>query len=285
MNSVSAKRDREIKPLARSKGLLLAIRVFLCRLVAIALTFSVAIWVLSSSVQEISSAEPTIAAIETSLESLIGIESLLLAQENIIREQSTHVEPSHIIYPEGWPFPIGLPASVVLDSNVQAWAHLLSREAAQLIYENGPNVVLSESATSQDSWFTVSGFFLRVWSVWNFKTHETASTFSKVSFIVSVVFFPLLAIAGVGIGRFFTSGLIILISGFPTIAVFGCGVICWYIIAPTGIGFPGTMRELGYVALWQGFYNGLLMSCVGLTWLSFLYLFRWLSSRPKTCPH
>ena len=279
MNSVSAHADREVKPLNRSRGLLLVGRLFLGRLAVVVLVFSVAVWVLTSSIREISSPEPTIAAIELSLESLIGVESLLLAQENTIRERAMQVEPSHIIYLEGWPFSIGLPASVILDSNVQEWAQFLSAEAAQSIYVSGPGVILSETATSQDSWFTVSGFFLRVWSLWNMDTYEITSTFASVSFLISAVLFPLFAIAGVGMGRFFTSGLIILISGFPTIIIFGLGLICWYIVAPTGVGFPETMRELSYVPLWQGFCNGLLMSCAGLAWLLFLYFFRWSNNR------
>jgi hypothetical protein len=279
MNSLSANPDREIKPLVGNKGLILAIRVFFSRLAALTLTFAFAIWVLSSSVQAISSSEPTIAAIEVSLDSLIGIESLLLAQENMIRERSLLKEPSHIIYPESWPFLVGLPASMILDSKVEDWADFLSHEAAKSIYENGPGVILSEGTTSQESWFTVSGVFLRVWSVWSLSTHETASGFADVSFIVSAVLFPLIIIAGVGRERFFASGLIILIAGIPTIVIFGLGMICWYIVAPTGIGFPGTMRDLGHIALWQGFRNGLLMSCAGLVWLSFLYLFRWYNGR------
>ena len=285
MNSVSAHADREIKPIDRTRGLLLVIRLFLGRLTVIVLAFSVAIWVLSSSIQEISSPEPTVAAIELSLESLIGVESLLLAQENSIRERAMRVEPSHIIHLDGWPFLIGLPASVVLESNVQEWAQLLSAEAAQSIYVSGPEVILSEKATSQDSWFTVSGFFLRVWSFWNMDTYEVASIFARVSFLVSAILFPLFAIAGVGAGRFFTCGLIILISGFPTMIVFGAGLVCWYIVAPNGSGFSAMMRDLSYAPLWQGFSSGLLMSCAGLAWLLFLYIFRWSSDRFQLRSH
>ncbi|MEE2875378.1 MAG: hypothetical protein VYD09_02470 [Chloroflexota bacterium] len=285
MNSLSASPDREIKPLAGNKGLILAIRVFFSRLGALILAFAFAVWVLSSSVQTISSSEPTIAAIEVSLDSLIGVESLLLAQENTIRERSLLEEPPHIIYPESWPFLVGLPASMVPDSKAEDWAEFLSREAAKSIYENGPSVVLSEGATSRESWFTVSGVFLRVWSVWNLSTHETASGFADASFIVSAVLFPLIVVAGVGRERFFTSGLIILIAGIPTIVVFGLAMICWYIVAPAGIGFPGTMRDLGHIALWQGFRNGLLISSTGLVWLSFLYLFRWYKGRFRTRLH
>ena len=285
MNSVSARADWEGKPLEPTRGLLLAIRLFLGRLAAIVLVFSVATWVLSSSIQEISSPEPTVAAIELSLESLIGVESLLSAQENTVRERAMQVEPSHIIHFDGWPFSIGLTASVVLESNVQEWAQLLRAEAAQSIYVSGPDVILSEEATSQHTWFTVSGFFLQIWSLWNIDTYEVASTFARVSFLVSAILFPLFAIAGVGSRRFFTSGLIILISGFPTIIVFGLGLFCWYIFAPSGSGFSEMMRELSYAPLWQGFSNGLLMSCTGIVWLMFLYIFRWLSDRFQSRSH
>ncbi len=244
---------------------------YISKIALLCFTIAFGIAVTTVTLERITSEQPTLTAIEYTLESLIGIESMLEMQMEDLRELVGESNDTSYIIPTGWPFTNGLPATTIRDDSVSDWAQILRTEAAQRIYLDGPETVIANPSSVRSSWFSDSGNFLQVWKLWGNSTHIWLSKVNSIVLPITVAMF-VLSLASTNLSfRLKSIAAAAFIASMPSLIGFGLLAFIWRQLGPSGSPFADSLQEVVSAALWVGLLNSLIVGATAFLFGTILY--------------
>lgn len=227
------------------------------RLAGTALAVAAGLWLLVFSASQASSETVARPALESLLDTMVGLPELLELHHDEIAEVSGDATVP------GYPLAITIPAEEVA-AGPEHWREVLLEQSSALLYQEGPSALSSGEDTGGGGTFSTSG------GVKLLMSNLTESRHASLAFLVWPLGLAAIvaAIAVIALGpsfsRFVTLGVSTAVAGFPAI---GLGILSWLIVTfvgSDGSALADTAHSIASDLAWSPLRNGLTFVVTGL---------------------
>lgn len=227
----------------------------LVRVTGMVLAVAAGLWLVALSGTEATSEEAARPALESLVETMVGLPALLELHEDTIRDAT-----GDAVVP-GYPLPVTIPGDEVAEGPAR-WREVILDESSALLYADGPGVFGESEGAGTFS--TSGGTRLLMDNL----TESRNGSFGFLVWplgIVAVVAAIGIVVVGSSFGRFVALGLATAAAGIPAVVV---GVLAWMVVTFVGSDGSALAEEAHGIAsdvAWLPLRNGLTLIAAGLT--------------------
>ena len=226
----------------------------LVRLTGMVLAVAAGLWLVALSGSEATSEEAARPALESLVDTMVGLPGLLEVHESTIRAATGDAEVP------GYPLAVTIPADDVAEGPAR-WREVILEQSSALLYTEGPGVFgESEGAGT----FSTSGGTRLLMENLSESRNGSFSFLVWPLGIVAVVAAIGIVVVGSSFGRFTALGLATAAAGVPAVVV---GVLAWMVV--TFVGSDGSAlaeqgHEIASDLAWLPLRNGLTFIVAGM---------------------
>lgn len=227
------------------------------RLAGAAFAITAGLWLVVFSASQSTSEEVARPALESLVDTMVGLPGLLDAHEATISAASGDATVP------GYPLPVTIPAADV-PAGPDRWREVVLEQSSAILYVDGPEAFADGEDTGGGGTFSTSGGTRLLMNNLSASRHDSFGFLIWPLGIAAVVAATAILATGAGFGRFVALGLATAAAGLPAIAL---GVLSWGIVL--FIGSDGSaLAEAGHAIAsdlaWLPIRNGLTLLVAGI---------------------